>query len=448
MPVDQDTQKYLGEVKKGKSRKFAMICKGNKIIGLVVYKRGSTDKHKKKAKEEGMGQFYFGVITGKGANITFNLSSSDGFDKPATKSVVLKNYLKDEAGMTFKPVYEIVQELPDVPDEEETEEEGMETAPETVSEPEGPETTLTEGETIPESSTTPSEVSPEAPTDAAAAKQLTAALSKLAPLITQAVAAQPARKAEVLGQVADIKAAIQAGELDAAKAQLLVTAKLVKELAATAPGKMETPESPGKDRAEIQWRELFAQLEPRYLKALKLQPANASQMRTVMAYATEQAEATQYQKAIKAMKRLVGMIQEAMSGGVGRETDVIAEGIVEQRKFLVTRWQRIPVEIGGELAKLKKAIVAEVPDEDANGLSDAVDENLRQFYGKMQDAIDAAINSGEGFGEAVRLVRSFKDDVRANELIRHLKANPMTSGERFESALLGALDEVEAKLAA
>ncbi|MCP4042720.1 MAG: hypothetical protein GY731_12325, partial [Gammaproteobacteria bacterium] len=94
MAVDQDTKKYLEEVRKGKPRKFVMICKGNKILSLVVYKRGSTQKYKKQAKEEGAGQFYYGVISGKGPNITFNMNSLDGFEKPATKNIVLKNYLR------------------------------------------------------------------------------------------------------------------------------------------------------------------------------------------------------------------------------------------------------------------------------------------------------------------------------------------------------------------
>ena len=38
MAVDADTKKYLDEVKKGKARRFVMICKGVKILSLVVYK--------------------------------------------------------------------------------------------------------------------------------------------------------------------------------------------------------------------------------------------------------------------------------------------------------------------------------------------------------------------------------------------------------------------------
>jgi len=57
-----------------------MICKGVKILSMFVYKKGTVEKYKKQAKQEGRGQFYHGVVNGKGLEIAFNLSSSDGFD--------------------------------------------------------------------------------------------------------------------------------------------------------------------------------------------------------------------------------------------------------------------------------------------------------------------------------------------------------------------------------
>ena len=112
MALDAESLKYLDEAKKGKPRRFAMIMKGEKILSLFVFKKGTVDKYKKKAKEEGKGQFYHGVIDGKGQNISFKLCKADGFDKPPGKDVKLKAFLSDEAGIKSKPVYEIVEELP------------------------------------------------------------------------------------------------------------------------------------------------------------------------------------------------------------------------------------------------------------------------------------------------------------------------------------------------
>jgi len=110
MALDEDSQKYLEEAKKGKSRKFAMLCKGVTIVGLKVYKKGTETKYKKELKKEGTGQFYYGVITGKGQNLVFQLPR-DEFDKAPTKEITLKSFLGDEADMKFKPTYELVASL-------------------------------------------------------------------------------------------------------------------------------------------------------------------------------------------------------------------------------------------------------------------------------------------------------------------------------------------------
>jgi hypothetical protein len=122
MALDEDSQKYLEEAKKGKSRKFAILCKGVTIVGMKVYKKGTEAKYKKELKKEGTGKFYYGVITGKGQNLVFQLPK-DEFDKAPTKDVTLKAFLGDEAEMKFKPTYELVAGLEgeEEPDTENTE---------------------------------------------------------------------------------------------------------------------------------------------------------------------------------------------------------------------------------------------------------------------------------------------------------------------------------------
>ena len=171
MAVDADTNKYLEEVKKGKPRRFVMICKGVNILSLVVYKKGTVEKYKKEAKQDGKGQFYHGVVDGKGQNISFKLQTSDGYDKPPGKDLVLKEFLKSEAGMQFKPAYEIVEQLPEVneaddldPTVDQSPTEGGQGAPATAAPPVG-----------------------QAPPDAAGnrADQFKARLTALVPLIKQ-----------------------------------------------------------------------------------------------------------------------------------------------------------------------------------------------------------------------------------------------------------------------
>jgi hypothetical protein len=121
MSLDADSIGYLDDVKKGKPRRFVMICKGVRIMSMVVYKKGTVERYKKQAKEEGKGQFYHGVIEGKGLEITFKMCRADGYEKPPGKEIILKDFLSTETGIRFKPSYELVDVLPEVSEHDEVE---------------------------------------------------------------------------------------------------------------------------------------------------------------------------------------------------------------------------------------------------------------------------------------------------------------------------------------
>jgi hypothetical protein len=202
MALDSDSMKFLEEVKKGKPRRFAMVMKGEKIVSLVLFKKGSLERYKKEAKEEGTGHFYHGVIDGKGQNIVFKLCRADGFDEPPGKDTKLRVFLKEEADLQFQPTYEIVDELP----------------------------TLVDADDEP-SIETPA---PPAPDPALSAK-LSEALSKMAPLIKQAVATSPDRKTEILQPAADIKTAIAEGRLNEAKTAIVEYGAFIKAITSGGP---------------------------------------------------------------------------------------------------------------------------------------------------------------------------------------------------------------------
>ncbi len=109
--ISKESAGFLEDVKKGKPRKFAMICKGTKIISLVVYKKGSVEQKKKEAKESGRGDFYFGVVDGKGMEISFKLARADGFEEAPVRSTILKEFLEENASLKSKPLFEIVDTL-------------------------------------------------------------------------------------------------------------------------------------------------------------------------------------------------------------------------------------------------------------------------------------------------------------------------------------------------
>ena len=82
--ISETSIDFLEDVRKGKPRRFVMICKGQTVVTLVVYKKGGVDKAKKEAKAGGATDVSFGVVDGKGPNIVFKLSREDGFKEEPT----------------------------------------------------------------------------------------------------------------------------------------------------------------------------------------------------------------------------------------------------------------------------------------------------------------------------------------------------------------------------
>lgn len=204
MALDLDTMKYLEDVKRGKVRRFVMIMKGEKILTLIVFKKGSIEKYRKEAKEaQGSGQFYHGIIDGKGMNITFKLCTTDGYTEPPGKDTRLKMFLSDETGIRFKPTYEIVTQLPEIPEIED------------------------ESDAVESEEATTEEVVVSDPDQSA---KLIDALNKLTPLIKQGIAATPERKLEILQPAATTKDLIAKGDFSQARKLLLELAALLKEI--------------------------------------------------------------------------------------------------------------------------------------------------------------------------------------------------------------------------
>ena len=123
--IDEESKKALTDVKKGKARKFVIVKEGVQIDRLYVFKKGPYDKFVRMAKKDGVrGQAFWGVVRGDGLDIFFELSRAEGFDAPPGKDIRLKEFIKEEAGFKFDPVYRIVDTLAtvDETDDEETEE--------------------------------------------------------------------------------------------------------------------------------------------------------------------------------------------------------------------------------------------------------------------------------------------------------------------------------------
>lgn len=200
---------------------------------------------------------------------------------------------------------------------------------------------------------------------------------------------------------------------------------------------MPTTES-GKDQAAefATWK---TKLEPELLKAQKHDREQATRLGSVWDYALTQADSGEYSKATQAFGRLEKLIEEILS----KESPAVVEaGIVEKRKFMITRMQELPAEIRPELKTLRDKIVEDSPDEDADQIVDAVRDDLEVLFRILRDELDQAINAGDS-----KMLKGVRDRVLKNELVSHLAKSTLMDGTSFQKAVIKALDEVETHLA-
>lgn len=130
-----------------------------------------------------------------------------------------------------------------------------------------------------------------------------------------------------------------------------------------------------------------------------------------------------------------------------------ANGLVAKRRFLVTRWQQIQLDLDAELKKLSAAIAAKVPEEDAEDVAGGVNRALgplvAEVRDRLQDAVDEAVNAGDQTYAAVSVATSvLRRQIVGDELIGVLRSTTLMAGAGFERALTSALDEIEAQLTA
>ena len=119
-PLGENTEKFLEDAKKGKARTFLLVCKGTKVKYLAVKKKPVKKSELNEAKKSGYkGEGYFGVLTGKGMELVFNLAIADGYTTEPVKDKILKDFLEEKADFKCKPTILIVQSLPDIPFDEE-----------------------------------------------------------------------------------------------------------------------------------------------------------------------------------------------------------------------------------------------------------------------------------------------------------------------------------------
>lgn len=345
MAVSDETIDFLGQVKKGKPRKFVMLTVGAKVAALVLYKSGNSNKQIAKAKQESKGTPCFGVVEGQGQDLTFKIAVSDGFKSAPVANTALKTFLKDEADISCKPIFEVVETAPLVLDDDhpvvvrfrrlqtaaikaceanpsladeisdlclrigtDLDQDQIDQA---VARLDGLETLLASA--VPPNREEPAVPNPNVSVDPASSIEqqkatLADALKKIKPLVDRAIEAAPNRKGEVLQAIGQVANQIRQGEFNDAKNSLLAAAALARELIAGA----QAPVANEVNRLQEQFESAKARLEPRLMAAGRADPAKATPLMNVWNYALDQAEAENYKSAVAALERLEVAVEKTL----------------------------------------------------------------------------------------------------------------------------------------
>ncbi len=437
--VSSDTIEYLEDVKKGKPRKFAMICKGANIVSLVVYKKGNVESRKKEAKESGRGQFYFGVVNGKGQDIRFVLSRADGFTSAPVKTMVLKNFLDESAQLKCKPLFEIVDAAPLVFNEDDPivkrflalqtvalqvcdarpEEAGkinelclkigkaldQEQSEQATVDLELLESLL--GNPSANVSAQASEAEPAAPAETAGDKsalavKLRAALDKLRVATDQVIQSVPNSQTELKAALARIEQALESNQLEQAQAELLALGKQLKTITAA------------KTSEANSFAERQRQLEPLLLQAQRASQEKSVALGNVWQHALKQAAAGNFVVASKAFDKLEEAVQAILNPASGQD------------KWL--GWQASREEVVKQIKQVATAVAA-TKDPDARGV-----------IIELQSIIKNISLKPEG-GQAIEELKRFLND----DLITAAEEVPAQFGSlQIRQPLLQALSALEA----
>ncbi len=448
--LSSETIGYLEEVKKGKARKFAMICKGTSVISLVVYKKGNVEKRKKEAKEQGRGQFYFGIVDGKGMDIRFVLAREDGFESPPVKSVVLKGFLEEKADLKFKPYFEIVDAAPLALNDEDPlvarflqlqdaalracdafpdrapeinqlclkigkglDQELNEQAAVDLDALEKLLSSLLASNPSSTSSQSSQESTPIPGDENGRIAKLTAALEKLRPLLDKVGQAQPNLNDELNATYASAQRDLQNQALDQAQAGIVGLGKRLKELLASSSGPVEgTPTSNAGAQESQDFARRQQQLEPRLLMAQKASQEKSLALGNVWQHALAQAANGNFAVANKAFDKLEQAI----------------DGILNANQNKWAQWQSVREEVVQQIRQVATAVAA------------TKDPAARQVIIELQAIIKNISPKPEG-SQAISELRGFLND----DLITAAEEVPPQFGAlRIRQPLLQALQSLEA----
>ncbi len=281
-----------------------------------------------------------------------------------------------------------------------------------------------------------------------------ARLAALMPNIKTALAQAGPQAAELKLKVSEAGVFARKNDFDAAHRALDEAERLLQPR-----GVGDADAEPGGDQGEeqggqsdgagtdpaTQYARRLAELEPRYRAVLEGNPADATRLRAVFGYVVEQAEGLQFGKALSALLRLQGMLDE-----VKPADDVGYKGLAAYRRSLLD-FRAAAAKVKGQIAALKAAIPGQSPDDAdmADELAEALDELNDDLLAMVDAAMSAAENEASPVTRGLKAqVASYLAEVAASPLIKHVDQNPYGVSMNIAQTLGDALESIRHTLPA
>jgi hypothetical protein len=203
------------------------------------------------------------------------------------------------------------------------------------------------------------------------------------------------------------------------------------------------------------WASRLPQAQRRFTELMRTVPADASALRTAMAYATEHAEAGSFTTALAALDRLErlmsaaeGAAQAGAAGGAGSETP--REGLVKYRSALIGLRDSVDA-VKARIDQLARAVPESMPDESAMAveLKGAIVDIADELLEVVDDAIEVSEDPRSPVTKRLEsLLREAMQQALNHPLVHHVDENPfgvdVRAGETLKKALAEVLEHLPA----
>ena len=211
----------------------------------------------------------------------------------------------------------------------------------------------------------------------------------------------------------------------------------------------EVGDAPIDEAARQRYEARLAEIEPGLLELFAARHPESSKLRSVLAYAGEQADSGEFAKAVAALERLAGLV-EAARRAPGIDTGESYPGLVAYRKSLLALRAAVGT-VERQIEALVAAIPGDLPDEAdlAADLADELRESTTALHGLVDEAMSSAENQDTAATRALRAeLDGFIEEVRGSPLIKHVDGNPFGVAVSVEQTLGSALENVRRALPA